>query len=387
MVITWGRLLWTTTSADFTSCSTTAFARRLLQVEHDAALVAVAGEVQRRHARIAVRAERAVAVAPGRLDLDDVRAHVRQHLAGPGAEDDARQFDYFDSLQWSRHSLNPSCYGSKTDNKLGCGLRAGKCNRLATLPCGLLTEVCRGAQMYTTLFWIQTLLHVLLFVWLVRIYRRTGLLTAAVLFIPQFGLIWDNGVVAAGGLIGIGETLKALSWPRFWIHWLFGTWLIIACGTVLRLAGVRWVQHRWGMALFCLLTVLLMIYDLPHFVRDQIYPVCEKGLIRYSTFVSADRLCFEGQALTPRSSPPIPSIITCFIVIGTGLALLIRRRFPWMMLGGLLMLLSASPPGMKYKLDNLGEVLIAGGVIWALAFLTRARPRGAMGKTQAAGGG
>jgi hypothetical protein len=234
--------------------------------------------------------------------------------------------------------------------------------------------------MYTALFWIQTILHVFLVAWLIRIYRQTGLLAAAILIIPQIGLVWDNGVVAAGALIGIGDFLKALSWPRFWVHWVFGTWLIIGCGAVLRLAGVRWAQTRWGMALFCLVTVALMIYDIPHFFRDQLYPVCEKGLIRYSTVVSADRLCFEGQTITPRDGPPIPSILACFFVIGTGLVLWVRRKFPWMMLGGILMLLSASPPGMKYKLDNFGEVLITGGVIWALAWLTRGRPKQALSR-------
>lgn len=229
--------------------------------------------------------------------------------------------------------------------------------------------------MYTALFWIQTLLHVLLVVWLVRIYRQSGLLAAAVLIVPQAGLVWDNGVVAAGSLIGIGETLKALSWPRFWVHWIFGTWLIIGCGAILRLAGVRWAQTRAGMLAFCLLTAALMIYDLPHFFRDQLYPVCEKGLVRYSTVVTADRLCFEGQALTPRGAPPYPSIIACLVVIATGVVLLVRRRFIWMLLGGVVMLLSAAPPGMKLKLDNLGEVFITGGVIWALATLTRGRAR------------
>jgi hypothetical protein len=55
--------------------------------------------------------------------------------------------------------------------------------------------------------------------------------------------------------------------------------------------------------------------------------------------------------------------------------LLIRQRFIWMLLGGVVMLLSAAPPGMKLKLDNLGEVFITGGVIWALATLTRGRAR------------
>jgi hypothetical protein len=100
-----------------------------------------------------------------------------------------------------------------TAAKLGAAVATRKHNRLPALLCGLLAaNVFGGSRVYTALFWIQTLLHVLLVAWLVRIYRESGLLAAAVLIIPQAGLVWDNGVVAAGSLIGIGETLKALSW-------------------------------------------------------------------------------------------------------------------------------------------------------------------------------
>jgi hypothetical protein len=237
-----------------------------------------------------------------------------------------------------------------------------------------------GASMYVALFWFQTLLQLLLLFWLIRIYKTTGLWAAAVLFIPQAGLVWDNGVVAAGSHIGIGPLLEALSWPRFWTHWIFGTWLIIACGAVLRLAGIPWAQAKWVMASFCLLTVALMIYDLQHFFSDQIYPVCEKGLTRYSTVVLPDRLCFPDQVVTPRGSPPIASIITCFVVILSGLVIWVKRKFPWMFLGGLLMLISATPPLMAVKLDNFGEVLIAGGVIWAIAHFSRGRARGPLSR-------
>jgi hypothetical protein len=113
-----------------------------------------------------------------------------------------------------------------------------------------------------------------------------------------------------------------------------------------------------------------MMFDLPHFWNDTLHPVCEFDLVRYSTAVSADALCYEGQQPV-RASPPIPSIITCLVVIGGGAVLMIRRRFPWMFLGGLLMLLSAMPPLRNWKLDNFGEVLIAGGCIWALARFAR----------------
>ena len=221
--------------------------------------------------------------------------------------------------------------------------------------------------MYTTLFMVQTAVQLALGVWLVSIYKRTGLAVALMLFVPQFGLVYDNLIVAIGKYIGFGDTLKALSWPRFWIHWVFGAWLIIACGAILRLAGFYWAQKKGVMAAFCILTVALMVYDLPHFWRESLYPVCELDMLRYSTTVSPDKFCFPDQVATPRGAPPIPSIITCLIVIITGGILMFRRRFPWMFLGGLFMLISATPPLMKLKVDNFGEILIAGGCIWAIA--------------------
>jgi hypothetical protein len=44
-----------------------------------------------------------------------------------------------------------------------------------------------------------------------------------------------------------------------------------------------------------------------------------------------------------------------------------------MLIGGVLMFISATPVPSRYKLDNLGEVLIALGAIWAVAHFTRAR--------------
>lgn len=233
--------------------------------------------------------------------------------------------------------------------------------------------------MYSELFLSQALLQAVLFVWLWRIWRRTGLLIAVLLLAPQFGLFYDNLIVGVGRFIGFSPLLEAISWPRFWIHWVFGTWLIVAAGVALRLAGFEFMRGTRPLLLFCSLTFALMLYDLPHFWSSQLYPVCEFDLIRYSTAVSADTLCFEGQPVV-RSSPPIPSILTCFVVIGCGALLMVKRKFPWMFLGGVLMLASAMPPLRNFKLDNFGEILIAGGCIWSIAHFHRLR------NTSAAGG-
>jgi hypothetical protein len=59
------------------------------------------------------------------------------------------------------------------------------------------------------------------------------------------------------------------------------------------------------------------------------------------------------------------------VVILAGAAVMWRHRFPWMLLGGVLMLMSAAPPFRALKLDNFGEILIAGGCIWAIAHFSR----------------
>jgi len=220
--------------------------------------------------------------------------------------------------------------------------------------------------MYSELFIFQALLQAVLLAWIWKIWRRTGLLIAACLLLPQFGLVWDNLIVGLGKFIGLSPLLEALSWPRFWLHWLSGTWLIIAAGSALRLAGFARMQSTRAMLLFCSLTFALILFDLPHFWRDNLYPVCEFDLIRYSTAVSAENFCFPDQVAV-RSTPPIASILTCFVVIGCGFVLMLRRRFPWMFAGGVLMLASAMPPLRDYKLDNFGEILIVGGCIWAIA--------------------
>ena len=229
--------------------------------------------------------------------------------------------------------------------------------------------------MYTTQCFIYGLLQLALFVWLLRIHRETREPVALLLLVPQFFLVWDNLRVAIGPLLGHGELLYWLTWPSFWAHWFAGCWLIIGAGAILRMAGFDFARHRAVMGAFCTVTVALMIHDLPNFWTEDIYPVCEYDLIRYAGSVSEATRCFPDQALAGSNHFPLAPVVTCFVVMGAGLALWSRRGFPWMFLGGLLMLISATPPFARYKLDNLGEVLIAGGAYWAIWHFTRSAAR------------
>jgi hypothetical protein len=87
--------------------------------------------------------------------------------------------------------------------------------------------------------------------------------------------------------------------------------------------------------------------------------------VRYSTSVSPAGFCYPDQ-VPALGGAPLAAVTACVVVIAAGIVLWRRRAFPWMFLGGLLMLISAAPPLMRLKLDNFGEVLIAGGCIWAI---------------------
>jgi hypothetical protein len=228
---------------------------------------------------------------------------------------------------------------------------------------------------YNLMFLAFAALQVALFVWLLHLWRGTRAPAAAVLLVPQFFLIWDNLRVASGVVLGHGPLLYWLSWPSFWAHWLIGCWLIIASGSILRLAGFDFAKQRRVMAAFCLTAVALMVHDLPFFWTRDIYPVCELGLIRYSGAVSEASRCSLGQTLVTSDFPLAP-VVTCLVVIGSGALLWVHRGFPWMTLGGIAMLLTAALPVLRdHKLDNFGEVLIVLGATLAIARFAPASPR------------
>lgn len=224
---------------------------------------------------------------------------------------------------------------------------------------------------YTVMFAVFALAQTALFVWLWRLWRETRQPAAALLLVPQFFLIWDNTRVAAGYWIGFGDLLYAMTWPAFWAHWLTGCWLIIASGSMLRLAGFEFARHKAAMATFCVLATVLILNDVPLFWTQQLYAVCEHDLIRYSGSITEASRCSPDEALVPGHFPIAP-VVTCFVVIGTGIALWVRRGIPWMAIGGIVMLLTAAIPALnRHRLDNLGEVFIKGGTIWTLWLLTR----------------
>ena len=81
--------------------------------------------------------------------------------------------------------------------------------------------------MATLIFCLYSLAHFAVAVFALRILRRYAAPGALIIAVLSVGLVYDNGIVALGSSIGIGDTLERLSWPRFILHALVTPVMIV----------------------------------------------------------------------------------------------------------------------------------------------------------------
>lgn len=229
--------------------------------------------------------------------------------------------------------------------------------------------------MLSALFLLFAVVHVVILVWTIRFWRETRSSTVLMAMMPLLLLWYDCLIIGIGRFIGPGEVLEALNLPRYWAHWLLTPLWIIAAGGMLRLAGVRWAQHKWVMGGFCLLAVAMIAMEIPLFWTLELHPVCFMDTVRYAEAVSANALCFEGQEVVRGSGPPPPPIITNIVLLIAGVAIWIRCRWPWLTLASLVMFFAAAvPPSLTGPAPgNFGEIVLALGILATIRFLLARR--------------
>ncbi|MDH3977920.1 MAG: hypothetical protein OEU86_05340 [Gammaproteobacteria bacterium] len=214
--------------------------------------------------------------------------------------------------------------------------------------------------MTSVIFFIYALAHLSTALFALRILRRYSAPGALIIAALSLALIWDNGLVSVGSFIGVGETLKLLSWPRFILHALITPLMVVAIAQVAAAGGIQWLTTGAGKTITWLMTAALVGYGIYELWIMELQPACYAGTVRYTTSASAIQYCFEGQETLPGVGPPIASILAVFLIMGFGGVLWKRHGWPWFSLGGLQMLLAAGVPFSLLGLvpANGGEVLL-----------------------------
>lgn len=232
--------------------------------------------------------------------------------------------------------------------------------------------------MLSFIFLGYALVHLALLVWGWRIWAGTGRPVALLLVVFGATLLpWDNLRIGIGRFIGQGDLLYNLSVPAFAWHWSLLPLLIIAAGSVARLADLHWARSKAVMGAFCVVAVGLSAMDIPKIFSMELHPACLADTVRYSTNVSPAQLCSPDQvAMTSGAEAARVAIITNVIVLAVGIALWIQRGWMWLALGSGAMFLAAGlPPAFRspwgLPIANFGEILITSSFILTCGHFAR----------------
>lgn len=199
-----------------------------------------------------------------------------------------------------------------------------------------------------------------------RKFNAYGLIIAALFT----GLIYENLILGLGGMIGYGETLKALNTPRFITHALFTPMLIIYAIGMARMAGLAWAQSRAWHTAFCVLATGLIAFG-------AFQDILNLKLVPYE---AGTQVLGYRNDFALLKGPPIPAVSAILVVIVVGGLLLWRRRWGWLLAGGALMLIGAMLM-LRFPLGgNLGELALG----LAIVATYRAAERGALRAPQSA---
>lgn len=204
--------------------------------------------------------------------------------------------------------------------------------------------------MLMVIYSILTGLHLFFFMVGAQSYARSRSVYSLLALIPLAGLAYDNGVIAIGVGFGESDFLKALNAGRYIIHAILTPLLILWAVSVAQRRGAAWAQKRGVWIGFTVLTVAMIAFGFyTDVIRLLLKPVQELGTLRYIA--------------AARGGPPIPAIITIFVMMGVGLYLWIKQKWAWMFVGGFVMLVAAPLGARLTGLANTAEVVMNASIV------------------------
>lgn len=226
------------------------------------------------------------------------------------------------------------------------------------------------------LFPLYSFIHLLVFIWCLRSYSKHRAPGALITAMIAAGLVYDNGIIAAGATIGAGPLLEALSWPRFAMHALLTPFMMLAVTQMASAGGIRWAATRtWQVIVWVLIVGGIIEGALAHLIGLQLEPACFNDVLRYTSNLHPSQFCFEGQQAGAGSGPPIPSIVGNFVTLILGFALWRHKDWVWLMVGSLVMFVAAAVPSSGFGLapGNGGEVVLMASYAATAARFGRSR--------------
>ena len=221
-------------------------------------------------------------------------------------------------------------------------------------------------SLVSILFLLISVIAFSLLVWVFRLWRETKSITALLIMVPLSFLWFDSLTMGIGTLIGEGSLLKGMSYFRYTTHYIGLPAWIIAAVFLARDAEFAWARSPLVLIGAIALAAFFVISDLYQFWGDEMYAACILGTLRYVTQVAPDQACHPEEAgLGEGIGPAAPiTVIVIFLVVGT--LLWIKKGWPWLTVGSLVMFILAGVPQSIAGpiFSNTGELFISAALIY-----------------------
>ena len=171
-------------------------------------------------------------------------------------------------------------------------------------------------------------------------------------------LVFDPLVLAVGNLLGEGSTLHVLTTIRYLLRALVTPFLLVIAVDQAKRARVKWMDDP---LLILVLAVVILALIVLGFVKGYVgfglEPVELEGIKQY-------------QPDTPLGFP-LAAFATTLLLALLGLGVFLKARAPWLLIGGLLMLVGSLAPVLAGTLPS--AVLAATSVAFVLCLLIMER--------------
>ena len=185
-----------------------------------------------------------------------------------------------------------------------------------------------------------------LLLWSVSKQRHWTLMS--VILLVMLALVYDNGILAVGSLIGEGALLEGLNAARFWLHALVTPTLILFSLGAMRQAGIEWAQKSWAALLFWAAAIAAVVVEYTTVLSGLKLEKSESyGVLSYSSAEEA-------------SGPPAMILIVLAALLVAGIFLAWKAGSWWMLAGTVAMTIGSmfNPDIPSDAATNLFELIL-----------------------------
>ena len=216
------------------------------------------------------------------------------------------------------------------------------------------------------LYALYTLVNLGILVWSLVLWLRSHRVSAMIITLISFGLVYDNFILTLGSFLSGGPVLYALSLPRFALHQLVLPWLIWASFDQARRANHAWTSGKQTTGIILALCLVVVLLG----VATRLLPLD----LQLETMDGVTRYFNRGA-----SGPPIVSIVSIGFAGMIGWIFWQKNGWPWLFLTAVLVFLGEGIP-----LEMIRRVLGSGAEVLFMTALLLTEQRAASWEYKAA---